>query len=106
MKNIIIVLAILALVIVIVLLGVYVYSIQPRTESNLTEAQARVIAERSCIKGGEALRPGVYDTYTKTWWFDANLNATRPGFCWPRCIVSDETGAAEINRDCTYLMPS
>jgi hypothetical protein len=105
MKNTIIVLAILALVIVIVLLGVYIYSIQQRAESNLTEAQARVIAERSCIKGGQALRPGAYDAYTKAWWFDANLNATRPG-CWPRCIVSDETGIAEISRDCTHLLPS
>jgi len=68
----------------------------------LTEKEARTIAERSCIKGGEALSPGYYNENSKTWWFEANLNATRPG-CTPACVVSEETKTAEINWRCTGL---
>ncbi|HCC22135.1 hypothetical protein A2480_00820 [Candidatus Uhrbacteria bacterium RIFOXYC2_FULL_47_19] len=67
-----------------------------------TEAEAKTIAEKSCIKGGEALGPGTYNENFKTWWFDANLNATRPG-CNPACVVSEETKTAEINWRCTGL---
>ena len=68
------------------------------------EAEARAIAEKSCIKGGEALGPGVYNPNSKTWWFDANLNATQPG-CNPACMVSEQTKIAEINWRCTGLLP-
>jgi hypothetical protein len=67
------------------------------------EAEARAIAEKSCIKGGEALAAGTYNENTKTWWFDANLNATREG-CNPACVVSEETKQAEINWRCTGLV--
>lgn len=66
----------------------------------LTEREARDIAENSCIKGGEALSTGTYNEYSKTWWFDANLNATQPG-CNPACVVKEETKTAEINWRCT-----
>lgn len=69
----------------------------------LSEAEARAIAERTCIKGGESLAPGYRNDYTKTWWFDANLNSTREG-CNPACVVSDETRQAEINWRCTGLI--
>jgi len=78
----------------------------PGEEQNtaaLTEAEARVIAEKSCIKGGEALANGVYNEITKTWWFDANLNATKEG-CNPACVVSEATKTAEINWRCTGLI--
>ena len=68
----------------------------------LTETEARAIAERTCIKGGEALGPGTHNDITKTWWFDANLNAVREG-CNPACVVHDETRQAEINWRCTGL---
>jgi hypothetical protein len=68
----------------------------------LTEFEARVIAERSCIKGGHALRAGVYNKETQTWWFDANLNATKPG-CSPGCVVNEKTKTAEIQWRCTEL---
>jgi len=70
----------------------------------LGEAEAKTIAEKSCIKGGEALGGGTYNENTKTWWFDANLNATREG-CNPACVVSEETKKAEINWRCTGLIP-
>lgn len=69
----------------------------------LSEAEARVIAEKTCIKGGETLAPGYYNENSKTWWFDANLNSTKPG-CNPACVVSAETKTAEINWRCTGLI--
>ncbi len=71
-------------------------------KSLLTEAQARTIAQQTCIKGGEALAAGQYNENTKTWWFDANLNATKPG-CSPACVVDEEKSTAEINWRCTGL---
>jgi len=73
-------------------------------KSSLSEAEARVIAEKSCIKGGEALSSGgTYNENSKTWWFDANLNATQTG-CHPACVVFEETKATEINWRCTGLI--
>jgi hypothetical protein len=71
--------------------------------STMTEIQAKVIAENTCIKGGESLAPGYYNEGTKTWWFDANLNSTREG-CNPACVVSEDTKTAEINWRCTGLI--
>lgn len=76
----------------------------PEVKSLMTEAEARVIAEKSCIKGGEALGAGTYNSNSQTWWYDANLNATRPG-CSPACVVSEQTKTAEINWRCTGLIP-
>jgi membrane-bound inhibitor of C-type lysozyme len=73
-------------------------------ETALTELEARAIAEQACIKGGEALSLGAYNPNSKTWWFDANLNAVREG-CNPACVVSEETKTAEINWRCTGLTP-
>ena len=84
----------------------YFYKTPPSEspETGLTEAQARLIAEQACIKGGEALTGGVtYNENSKTWWFDANLNATQPG-CNPACVVAEETKTAEINWRCTGLI--
>jgi hypothetical protein len=75
----------------------------PPLISILTEVEARVIAERSCIKGGEALMFGTYNQNSKTWWFDANLNATREG-CSPACVVDEALKTAEINWRCTGLI--
>ena len=75
----------------------------PPAEIELKEAEARIIAEQTCIKGGESLSVGQYNEGTKTWWYDANLNATKPG-CNPACVVSEETKTAEINWRCTGLI--
>lgn len=69
-------------------------------QSGLTEDEARAIAEQSCIKGGKAYSPGVYDKNTKTWWYDANLNLTKSG-CTPACVVSEDTGTADTSWQCT-----
>ncbi|MEY4731284.1 MAG: hypothetical protein RL681_230 [Candidatus Parcubacteria bacterium] len=81
-------------------IGEWVKDFEGETDTVLSEAQARVIAERLCIKGGEALEPGTHNANTRTWWFDANLNTTRPG-CDPACVVSEDKGTAEINWRCT-----
>jgi len=71
----------------------------------LTEAEARDIAEKSCIKGGDALASGgTFNENSRTWWFDANLNAIQEG-CNPACVVSEETKQAEINWRCTGAIP-
>lgn len=73
-------------------------------KSVLSEAEARLIAESTCIKGGDALASGgTYNENFKTWRFDANLNATQKG-CNPACVVSEETKTAEINWRCTGLL--
>lgn len=72
-------------------------------QTGLTEADARNIAEETCIKGGESLSPGYYNENSKTWWFDANLNTTKEG-CNPACVVSEDTKTAEINWRCTGLI--
>jgi hypothetical protein len=77
---------------------------QATVSGALSEAEAQAIAEAACIKGGEALAGGFYNAATGTWWFDANLNATKPG-CRPACVVSEATGTAEVNWRCTGLLP-
>ena len=74
------------------------------TMGKMTEAEAQEIAEKTCIKGGEALTSGgTYNPNSKTWWFDANLNSTQPG-CNPACVVNEATKTAEINWRCTGLI--
>ncbi len=76
----------------------------PKVNSLITEAEARGIAEKTCIKGGESLNSGTYNEFTRTWWFDANLNSG-PTNCNPACVVSEETKTAEINWRCTGAIP-
>ena len=70
------------------------------SKAMMTEREAREIAERSCIKGGESVSSPTYNEYTKTWWFDANLNSAHEG-CSPACVVNEQTKTAEINYRCT-----
>jgi hypothetical protein len=91
--------ALVSLVLLIAGVG-YVYKYGSFSSSHaLTEPQARSIAERSCVKGGEALSSGTYDAATKTWWYEANFNATQPG-CTPGCVVSELTQTAEVSWRC------
>lgn len=83
-------------------IGEWVKDFEGESAAGLTEVQARIIAEKACIKGGEALSAGSHNKGTQTWWFDANLNATRPG-CNPACVVDEKTSRAEINWRCTGL---
>jgi hypothetical protein len=109
--NVIIILCIISLIVLAIILGIMCFKANKRegtlieeksTKSSMTEIEARVIAEKECIKGGDALEAGVYNKSSKTWWFNANLNATREG-CNPACVVSEETKTAEINWRCTGL---
>lgn len=76
-----------------------------KTEPATTEAEARAIAEKTCLKEGESLAAdaGMFNENSKTWWFDANLNEA-PSGCHPACVVFEETGTAEINWRCTGLI--
>jgi hypothetical protein len=82
--------------------GEVIQDFEGESAHRLSEAEARAIAERSCIKGGEALAAGTHNRATQTWWFDANVNAEKPG-CTPACVVSEVSKTAEINWRCTGL---
>lgn len=75
----------------------------PSSTGSMAEAEARVMAEKICLKGGESLAPGSYNANSQTWWFDADLKST-PAGCHPACVVSEETKTAEINWRCTGLI--
>lgn len=98
--------AVSVLLVALVIFGFIVYSSRKKenSESNekvikLTEAQARVIAEKACIKGGEALGAGMYNENAKVWLFSANLNTTREN-CKSVCAVNEKTETAIINWQC------
>lgn len=100
----------ISLLVLLVVAGIVVFELLgadavpvDSTTPNINELQARAIAETSCIKGGEALGQGTYNENSKTWWFDANLNATKEG-CSPACVVSEATKTAEINWRCTGVV--
>ncbi len=95
------------LIAVAVMAGISTYFFFPKSTTKIqvfSESDARAIAEKSCVKGGEALSAGTYNENSKTWWFDANLNATKPG-CNPACVVFEETKTTEINWRCTGAVP-
>lgn len=77
----------------------------PIIKSQLTQEDAKTIAQEFCIKGGGSLGDGIYNQNSKTWWFEANLNNANPG-CRPACVVSESTKSAEINWRCTGLKES
>lgn len=67
----------------------------PASQSAITESEARIIAEKTCIKGGQALNRGTYDITTDVWLFEANLNMTREG-CTSFCAVDAGTKDAKV----------
>lgn len=71
----------------------------PIINSILSESEAQAIAEKSCIKGGEAMSVGVHNEATKTWWFEANLNAMRLG-CSPFCVVDESSKSVALIWQC------
>jgi hypothetical protein len=86
-------------------IGEWVKDFEGESANELTEAAARAIAEKSCIKIEETLGSGSHNRITQTWWFDANLKSTNKG-CNPACVVSELTKTAEINWRCTGLLPA
>lgn len=84
-------------------IGEWIKDFEGESAVSLTEAEARSIAEKSCIKGKESLEKGIKNKGTQTWWFDANLNSTQNG-CNPACVVNEKTKTAEINWRCTGLL--
>ncbi len=71
--------------------------------SKLTLEQARKIAQESvCMKEGSLKDDHVYNSGTKTWWID--LDVDKPG-CKPACVISEQTEEAHINWRCTGALP-
>jgi|GEM_PF-4357352 len=75
------------------------YMILPEEDPILMESEARDIAKKYCIKGGETLDPGFYSERSGTWWFEANLNTTRED-CRPVCVVFEEDKTASLYWRC------
>ncbi len=99
MKKILFIIALIAFAV-----GVYNFAASKTkkmgpSSNKLSEWEARQIAQNSCIKGGEALGAGIYDVDSKTWWYEANLNATREG-CKSGCVVSEDLKTAKIDWKC------
>lgn len=65
----------------------------------LSEKEAFEIAKNICIKRGETFTKVRYSESSRTWRFDANLNATKEG-CSPLCVVSEDTNTAELIWEC------
>lgn len=87
----------------IILASMIAFTLSGCAAKHLTETDARVIAAKSCIKGGESINPGTYNENSKTWWFDAHLKEKKDG-CNPACVVTEKTKQAEINWRCTGLI--
>lgn len=83
---------------------VFVETVSEDRTGAMTEPEARLIARKTCIKEGEALGIGIYNEATKTWQFGASLNYSKVG-CYPVCVVREETSTAEINWQCTEILP-
>lgn len=68
----------------------------------MSQDEAREIAQNSaCIAEGELTGNSFYNDYTKTWWFDLDIEKTG---CSPACVVNEATREAEINWRCTGLI--
>ena len=76
--------------------------IKNKVNNSLSELQARLIAEKSCINGGQALSKGIYNSTSKTWKYDANFNTFRAG-CSPFCVVSEVTKNVDVNWVCEEI---
>ncbi|MBW2971385.1 hypothetical protein KY320_04460 [Candidatus Woesearchaeota archaeon] len=69
----------------------------------LTYAEALAIAEESeCAEQGRFVDSFVYNDNSRTWWIDMEMyDEFEKDNCNPACVVSENTGSAEINWRCT-----
>lgn len=71
----------------------------------MTFDQALEIAKKSeCAEKGGLTDKYVYNSNTKTWWIDLDMKEQfKRDYCYPACVVNEETNTAEINWRCTGL---
>ena len=71
--------------------------------TSLTPEQALEIAVNSdCVIEGSFTGESSYNGNTNTWWFELSVEGYEN--CAPACVVSEQTGVAEINWRCTGLI--
>jgi hypothetical protein len=71
--------------------------------TTLTPEQALEIAVNSdCVNEGSFTGESSYNGVTNTWWFQLSVEGYEN--CNPACVVSEQTGLAEINWRCTGLI--
>jgi hypothetical protein len=74
------------------------------TGQSMALSKARQIAAATCAKDGTVTDEHSCNDYTGTWWLGFTPSSENPG-CNPACVVSVQTGDAEINWRCTGLLP-
>jgi len=80
----------------------FVEEIDETADALLSIEEAKQIAiNSSCLENGTLGDGYAYNQFTKTWWFD--LEIEKPG-CSPACVVDETTETAEINWRCTGLL--
>jgi hypothetical protein len=75
--------------------------------ARLTLEQAVGIAGASaCMEMGSLTDSHFYNPNSHTWWIDMDMKPEfAKDYCSPACVVSEETGEAEINWRCTGALP-
>jgi hypothetical protein len=77
--------------------------VKANTQESMLLTEAREIALKSeCFQQGGLTGKSICNDYTGTWWLD--LDIEKPG-CAPACVVDVVTKKAEINWQCTGLIP-
>jgi hypothetical protein len=86
-------------------LGYCISGTKPSQRLTLEEAM-RVAGASECAEKGRLTNNYVYNGNTGTWWIDLDMKQEyAKEMCSPACVVSDESGTAEINWRCTGLLP-
>lgn len=75
-------------------------------QPKITIEEATQIAEESeCAEMGTLTEINFYNSNSKTWWIDIEMNAeNKKEGCNPACVVFEDTKAVEINWRCTGLI--
>jgi hypothetical protein len=60
---------------------------------------------KECSDVGSLSNRIIYNSNTKTWWVDLERVPNPNDGCAPACVVSEESGTAEVNWRCTGLLP-
>jgi hypothetical protein len=78
-------------------------NLQPIPSYAIRVSHARAVAKNSICNLRGTLGNGVfYNPISQTWWLDLVPRVSNPS-CNPACVVSEESGQAQINWRCTSL---
>lgn len=79
------------------------YCVRENTVNSMSLEDALSIARSSeCVEEGTLTNKFMCNSITGTWWIDLNVGGAEG--CSPACVISVETGEAELNWRCTGLI--